>query len=1029
MMRSFRFSRLSMASCLLALTASAFAGCANQGAPRTAWQMPTEEWPAVATTSAPLATSPVSLTASDGTGLTLSSLTARAVVDDPLAFTEITLTFENPNDRVLEGTFRITLPERASVSRFAMKIGDEWQEGEVVELQAARRAYEDFLHKKQDPALLEQAAGNEFSARVFPIPARGKKEIIVSYAQELPEGRYALPLKGLPEIDAVSVSAVATGGQDVPAPLKLAHVAPTADFAFRTKRPGEAPSVRSGTLVAAAVRPHLPTSADPVTSAIVLVDTSASRALGFDGELATLRRIVAGWAPRHVAVTVASFDQAVNVAFEGDAAAMSPADLAKLHDHGALGASDLEGALRFAGARATKTHARRVILVTDGVATLGAVEAAKLKEASFALRRSGIERIDAIAVGGIRDQATLSQIVHAGLARDGIVADGSADADALARRLDLATRSGLDVVVEGAAWSWPRRLDGVQEGDVAMIYAEVPEGRPVRVKIGDDAARSLDPRPADRPLLERAVAQARIASLFERKATEPKNARNLDRDIVALSVKHRVLSPLTGMLVLETEQDYARFGIDHRALADILVLRDGHVARSQRAFHAHGAPQAQQAKFDEEWKRAEKAGDQGPPPADAPAGPQASRSSPPPPPPSLSPPSAKPASAGAPSGAAPDMRPAPATASAPPPPSPPMSPSPSPPSPSPRSPSPVFAEAPRESSSSSSRRRSDDEAEAPRAVDAPAEPPRVHPYTGRFAAIMAMLARGDVRGALGRAKEWRHEDPADVLALLALGEAYEKAELPAEAARAYGSIIDLFGNRADLRRLAGERLERLAGGAGLDVAIDTYAKAVAARPDHPSSHRLLGYALLKRGAYARAFEAVKTGAMQSYPEGRFRGVDRILREDLGLVAAAWTKAEPAREKEIRAKLSAAGGTPEDGPSLRFVLVWETDANDVDFHIHDGEGGHAFYGTPALPSGGDLYADVTTGYGPECFTIRGKKRVTPYVLEAHYYSRGPMGYGMGKLEIVEHDGRGGLRFEERPFVVMVDQAFVDLGTVQ
>jgi len=43
-------------------------------------------------------------------------------------------------------------------------------------------------------------------------------------------------------------------------------------------------------------------------------------------------------------------------------------------------------------------------------------------------------------------------------------------------------------------------------------------------------------------------------------------------------------------------------------------------------------------------------------------------------------------------------------------------------------------------------------------------------------------------------------------------------------------------------------------------------------------------------------------------------------------------------------------------------------------------------------------------------------------------RGPMGYGMGKLQIVDHDGKGGLSFEERPFVVMTDRAFVDLGAV-
>jgi hypothetical protein len=37
--------------------------------------------------------------------------------------------------------------------------------------------------------------------------------------------------------------------------------------------------------------------------------------------------------------------------------------------------------------------------------------------------------------------------------------------------------------------------------------------------------------------------------------------------------------------------------------------------------------------------------------------------------------------------------------------------------------------------------------------------------------------------------------------------------------------------------------------------------------------------------------------------------------------------------------------------------------------------------------------------------------------------------MGKLEIIEHDGRGGFKFEQRPFVVMNDHAFVDLGTVK
>jgi hypothetical protein len=41
----------------------------------------------------------------------------------------------------------------------------------------------------------------------------------------------------------------------------------------------------------------------------------------------------------------------------------------------------------------------------------------------------------------------------------------------------------------------------------------------------------------------------------------------------------------------------------------------------------------------------------------------------------------------------------------------------------------------------------------------------------------------------------------------------------------------------------------------------------------------------------------------------------------------------------------------------------------------------------------------------------------------------MGYGMGKLQILDHDGSGNIVFDERPFVIQADRAFVDLGRVE
>ena len=114
------------------------------------------------------------------------------------------------------------------------------------------------------------------------------------------------------------------------------------------------------------------------------------------------------------------------------------------------------------------------------------------------------------------------------------------------------------------------------------------------------------------------------------------------------------------------------------------------------------------------------------------------------------------------------------------------------------------------------------------------------------------------------------------------------------------------------------------------------------------------------------------------------------------------------------------------PSLSFVLSWQTDANDVDLHVYDGRGGRAWYKSRELPSGGELIADVTNGYGPECFHIGGAPEGFPYRAHVHYYARGPMGYGMGRVQRIEHDGRGGLRFEDRPFIIMNDRTTVDLG---
>jgi tetratricopeptide (TPR) repeat protein len=296
---------------------------------------------------------------------------------------------------------------------------------------------------------------------------------------------------------------------------------------------------------------------------------------------------------------------------------------------------------------------------------------------------------------------------------------------------------------------------------------------------------------------------------------------------------------------------------------------------------------------------------------------------------------------------------------------------------------------------------------------------------GNLAKIMRAIAKHDPT-ALEQAHAWRDAQPTDVLAIIALGEALEAAHERTAAARVYGSLIDLYPTRADYRRFAGERLERL-DAAGRPLAVDTYRRAVADRPDQLTGHRLLAYALLRSNDLAGAFDAILKGVDQKHSDDRYRGADRVLRRDAQMIAAAYLARGGDRAK-IENALAKRDLTPFAGRSTRVLLYWETDANDVDLHVRDAHGGHSWYSHLPLESGGELYADVTTGYGPECFEIVGAPSAGPYRLGVHYYRQGPMGYGMGLLQIVRFDGRT-FAFEDRPYVIMQDEAYVSLGVMR
>ncbi len=134
----------------------------------------------------------------DSTSLKLSELHIRTNITGNIATTTYNMKFYNATNRVLEGELSFPLGQGQSVTDFAMDINGELRHAVIVEKELGRVAYESTIRQTIDPGLLEMTKGNNYKARVYPIPANGFKEVEITYEQILQANNkkhiYFLPL-------------------------------------------------------------------------------------------------------------------------------------------------------------------------------------------------------------------------------------------------------------------------------------------------------------------------------------------------------------------------------------------------------------------------------------------------------------------------------------------------------------------------------------------------------------------------------------------------------------------------------------------------------------------------------------------------------------------------------------------------------------------------------------------------------------------------------------------------------------------
>ncbi|WP_437607754.1 VIT domain-containing protein [Sorangium sp. So ce834] len=135
---------------------------------------------------------------------------------DVVARTEIDETFANDTDEELEGIFRFPLPPGAQIERLALEVDGKLIEGAFVDRDRGAAIWRGVLQNAapkapkpreeiiwvpgpwRDPALLEWQRGGRFELRIFPIPKRGSRRVVLTYTQLVEQSggvrRFTYPL-------------------------------------------------------------------------------------------------------------------------------------------------------------------------------------------------------------------------------------------------------------------------------------------------------------------------------------------------------------------------------------------------------------------------------------------------------------------------------------------------------------------------------------------------------------------------------------------------------------------------------------------------------------------------------------------------------------------------------------------------------------------------------------------------------------------------------------------------------------------
>lgn len=903
----------------------------------------------------------------------LQSVRIAGEVGGRYATTDIEMTFYNPNRRVLEGELQFPLLDGQTVAGFAMDVNDVLRDAVPVEKTRGRQVFEDVVRGNIDPGLLEVTQGNNFKLRVYPIPAQGRKRVVLRIAESLissgPRVLYRVPV-GFAELIGALTLDLRVHGTEMPelrrnavgalpfyrevGPRGTSWRATTTARDFRGQGLIEI-AVMLGTATVAQQQRF--EGADYFTADLPLNDFELPRKLparvgllwDSSGSGATRDH------GREFAVLDAYFKRLGNgevvLTRIRDAAEASATFPIRKGDWSALRQALVDTAYdgaTYPGAFVPAPGIGEYLFFSDGLANFG--------ENRFPVRDVPVFTLSAAVAS---DPAYLAGIAH----RTGgrfidLVAHPAAEAArqllSMPTRVDILPTEGIEQTVLASPFP--------QGGRVLVAGVRTEPGATLKVRLtnarGETRAVSVPLAGAASDSMMAAVqwARLRIASLD--------SERDFHRaEIRRLGQRFRLATAETSLIVLDRVEDYARYEIapppELRSEYERLLAARNRTRTAERQSHLDNIAR----RFEEKWAWWQRDF-----PKDRP-----SRAD-----------DAKKAAIAARAVGEVNTNVI-ATPAAPP-------------------PSTTTGSAPRALHAE----RAERERSAAGATDRPAEAlRRAAPMLAAPAADAAsgqdrLLKVAEPAGAIaptatislkritsaepyvarlrtaGRDDMYRiylDEKPAyanSTAFFLDVADLFIERGLPTLAVRILSNLAEMDLENRHILRVLGYRLIQADAP---EQAIPVFRKVLALSPGEPQSYRDLGLALAAHRQHQAAVDALYEVVSRPW-HNRFPDIELIALAEMNAIIA--TAPAPIDLSRIDTRL--VKNMPLD---LRAVLTWDADNTDIDLWVTDPNGEKAYYGNRLTYQGGRMSQDFTGGYGPEEFSLK-KAKPGKYKVEAQYY---------------------------------------------